>query len=216
MPPEAISRPYSIGMTKENLIGGAVLLVVIGLIGFFVLKSGGQDGGKGVNSVEQAQIQQRKSILRPQLLPLIEQSTEGPSVVASGSGSFEGGETWRYKNSWPNPDLKTQGADGEMVEIPVLGVGEGATLWMTAKKDLSLTSATALARKALNDPKLTFISDGKQWVLVSKRLVSTSAKGRGPKLTVSGLFSAQACKGDTAASPALAVACQSRSYVKRK
>lgn len=203
-------------MTKENLIGGAVLLIVIGLIGFFVLRSGSQDTGKGVNAVEQAQIQQRKSILRPQLLPFIEQTTEGPSVVASGGGRFESGDTWRYQNSWPNPDLKTQGADGEMVEIPVLGVGQGATLWMTSKNNLSLSSAATLARKALNDPKLTFISDGKKWVLVSKRLVSTSAKGRGTKLTVVGLFSAQACKGDTAASPDLARACQSRNYVKGK
>jgi len=197
-------------MTRENVLGGLIILVVLAALGFLILKPGQQDGSGKLRSSSSAQSNDRRSILLPDLLSQLSQGQQGAVVTTSGKGSLGSGESWRYFNSWPNPDLKVQNAEGKTVKIPVSGLGVGGSLILTSSKKLSPSSATTLARKALNDPKLRVAVSSKQGQLISKRLVasSVSASVSGKRLVFKGLFSARACK--TANQPALVNACQTR------
>lgn len=199
-------------MTRESLLGGVLLLIVVGLIGFLVLKPGGSDNTNKLQQLQQAQNADRRSILRPQLLPFVEQKQQGALITASGQGMLGQGDSWQYKNAWPNPDLKVQTSDGKVISIPVSGLGEGGVLKISAAKKLDYLSATTLARKALNDPKLT-LAGGR---LFSKNLVARKVKLSDNKLTVEGLFSAKACKGKYRDEPGLIESCQTRTGKKKK
>lgn len=195
---------------KENLIGGAVLLLIALVIGFLVLRPKGDGGDSGIKDAGQAQLAQVNSILKPSLLPLLKVGSQGALTVSQGQGSLPGGDKWRYKNSWPNPDLKVRNAEGRLVKLSSSGKGQGGTLWMQAQGSLNAPLATQLARKALNDPKLEILSVGGKNYLESKRIVASGVSIKGERLRVDGLFSSKLCAKKGLSEPAVENSCRKK------
>jgi hypothetical protein len=192
-------------MNKANLAGAAAITLVLLAIVFLVLKPGSNDNSGKLNSVQAAQQQQRNSILKPSLLSEIEQSQRGALVVAAGAGLLPSGQSWKYENSWPAPEVKIVDSRGEVVTIPVSGKGQGGALTVKGQG-----SATELARSALNDPKLIIVGTGKNARLQSSKMVAGKVNAKKSKLLVAGLFAIKACKKKPSGEPSLDRSCLNR------
>lgn len=196
-------------MRQQHLVAGAIIAVILAIIGWMTISN--KDTSSPVmpkRTAEQEQASRQNTILRPELIEQLERRSAGVLLKSSGEGTLPSGARWRYRNAWPNPDLKIRGATGETLAVQASGLGQGGELRLVGRKRVGSKQTAPLLREALNDRRVNIVRLRGKWHLTSRYIVARSITVKGRHLNIYGLFLASSCRGPNSVQAAVRKACQ--------